>query len=150
MRTEHRQVLVWNPHFEEDTPIDEEIADLMDLLWNKLNYVTFNSCQNNSHGSIWIEFRYLQHVEDFLDILTTHRDYYLDLYNSIFEEWRFKANPHDFAEKIDFEKDEAYLEGPSQMFLPMSVRFPREDLPEVMEILLMFVDFLENMQEPIS
>ena len=134
MKTKHKQVNVWNPEFNEMVAIDEEIVNLISLLWHKFGIMTALSCQDNN-GVIWIMFPLIGDLEMFLDALTICRDEDLDLYNEIMEEWQYDTGPEDLAENIDYEKDEVYLEGPSNIIFGGSVRFPMCDLDRVVGVL---------------
>ena len=131
---EHRQINIWNPYYEQEVQIDEEITDLISLLWHKFGFETINSCQNN-FGCVWIEFVFLPDLESFLDTLALHRDEDQDLYDDIMEEWNYGTRPMDFSLVLDEEKEEVYQKGQPRILLPASVRFPRKDLSKVVKIL---------------
>ncbi len=51
---DHRQVPMWCPVLQKHIGVDENIAQLLRVLWNA-GYITANSCEDNQ-GKIWIQF----------------------------------------------------------------------------------------------
>ncbi|WP_347839603.1 hypothetical protein [uncultured Draconibacterium sp.] len=129
----HETVKVYNPEFHEFIEIDKEIAELIKALWEK-GIVTYNSCQENKPGIIWIDFPYYD-GETFLNILCSR--HYDHIYESIVlanyqSEWRLDVVPNDLSEFIN-ENDEVETEGPPEIVLSLSIRFPKKDYPEVLK-----------------
>lgn len=129
-------------------PIDREIAPLIRALW-ELEIATLNSCQDN-HGRVWIEFASAADAEDFLDRVAVYEGELDTLYNRIrgewepldYENWRerdawwYSALPHDLSVDQELTEDDEIEEtctGPPQFIFSVSVRFPRRDLPSVVE-----------------
>jgi len=70
--------------------IDEEIADLIQLMW-KLNIDTSSCCQNDPpHDKIYIQFRNAESCKKFINIITDYADpnddQEMELYRAVDEE----------------------------------------------------------------
>jgi hypothetical protein len=132
----------------DDTPIDEDIAPLIQLLWD-LDLDTTNSCQDNN-GRVWVEFATPYDAEEFLNRIAVYEDGLDTLYNRIrgawvpidddtwYESnaWRYDVTPADLSvreEPTDQDDLHEFPEGPSEFTFRVSVRFPHADLPAVMQ-----------------
>jgi hypothetical protein len=139
--TEHKQVEIYSPAFGRSIEVDTGIADLIELL-HKLDIATYLSCQENHPGIMWINFPCLD-AEVFLTICASKREEdIVDYENSIYGRmmnpnvkhgWEYNTHPHDWAEKIDEEKNEVYYDGDSDIDSSISIRFPITDYPLIME-----------------
>ena len=69
MSTQHPQVKV--DYFGYEVEVDEEISDLLQLIWS-CGYKTYNSCQDNSGGKIWIEFSDVHQFHELIQIAHTY------------------------------------------------------------------------------
>ena len=140
----HKTVLVrWG---EDEAQIDVEIAPLIREIW-KAGVFTRNSCQEDRPGWVWIEFGNAFEAERFLNIVAVYDRESGSLYNRIRQAWgtcdgesddawEYDAHPWDLAVKrelIDDDYIEEFCEGPSEFFFRFSIRFPRTDLPKVLE-----------------
>ena len=141
--TEHKQVLIENP-VGEFIPIDEGISELIKELWKRDIY-TYNSCQENEPGIIWIEFANSYDAKVFLDtiMLKAYEDegygdeLYFRMYVNTFHEkdWQYDVCVIDYNEIIDEEKDELVHVGIPDIGFPISIRFPISDYHMVLKII---------------
>ena len=68
MNYKHNQVEVKHPRWDYCIPIDEDLTELMNAIW-QMDLITFNSCQDNIPTTYtWVEFS-IQSGLRFLDIL---------------------------------------------------------------------------------
>ena len=126
--------------------IDKGIAPLIREIW-KAGIATLNSCEENRPGWVWIQFEHSTEAERFLNIVAQYDEGMDTLYNRIRQEWvpmdaemegewEYSVLPKDVAVEQTLVDDE-YLEescsGPSNFFFTLSIRFPRTDLPRVLE-----------------
>ncbi len=134
-----------------DADIDIEIAPLIEKVW-RAGFHTFNSCQENQPGIIWIEFD----LDDGLQFLNIVADEYSDDYDSLYNrirhgwetkdkksiDWEFAINLVDWSIESRYEGENGEpgdiycIETPTgpPNFIPfLSVRFPKEDLTLVEE-----------------
>lgn len=128
--------------------IDEEIAPLIEEIW-KAGIITINSCQENRPGTVWIEFLTTHCAAEFLNAIA---EYSLDLdslYNRLrqgfwspdHEEaglWEYSVVPWDTSVKprvIDEGEDgvDEVPEGDPCFEFHLSVRFPKNDIPVLLE-----------------
>lgn len=131
---DHEACRMWNPHWEQEVLIDKKIAPLLSIIWYEFGFQTLNSCEDN-FGSVWVNFAELEEMESFLSIIAQVRDEDPELYSEMREDWKYKIVPNDLAEEVDFENDEVSYVGPSSIIFCASLRFPKEDLDRVMEVL---------------
>lgn len=132
MSTQHPQVKVNYFGYEEE--VDEEIADLLQLIWS-CGYKTYNSCQDNNNSKIWIQF---SNMYQFQKLVQTAHTYHLkvngdgwitDTLKDFFENEDMEINIDDDGH-LDEEEDE-YFSGPNIELL-VSIRFPKERKEEFM------------------
>ncbi|MBT3355310.1 MAG: hypothetical protein HOF96_09985 [Candidatus Marinimicrobia bacterium] len=139
--TKHKQVEIYSPAFERNIKVDAGIADLIELL-HKLDIATYLSCQENRSGIMWIDFHSLD-ADVFLTICASNREEdIVDFDNSLYgrmmdpyvkHSWEYNTHPHDWAEKVNEEKNEVYYDGDSDIDSSISIRFPITDYPLIME-----------------
>jgi hypothetical protein len=145
----HPTVTLLHPDFG-PTEIDEDIAPLIQRLWD-LGWETLNSCQDNvPTGYIWIEFLLIHMGQQFLtrvmgeDTLGPYDGLYNRMLKYSWDEkgeeplwWQYHVHADNFGmvlEETDKEDEVEYVRiGPNEMVFSLSVRFPRSDLPTVME-----------------
>lgn len=163
MDTKHKQVLV--QHDSIGFEVDEGIAPLIQKLL-RLNIKTLNSCEDNiPSGWIWIEFLSAYQAERFLGIVAKYSGETKSLYNRIRQGWslddgknnwdennfwKYSAHPNDYGIESTVEEDcvvETFT-GSHLFKLSISIRFPRTDLPEVLENLDNYInEFKAEVQE---
>ena len=133
--SEHEQVRVYNPLMGRTIEVDEGLADLLQQLW-ALGMRTDNSCQENRPGMMWIEFP-CRDAARFLNLLASSRDEDRDFYGRMMEfsgtdNWKYNVLPGDLALRRDQGRGEDLIEGPSEIVLDISVRFPLGDYDGVL------------------
>lgn len=163
MNTEHKQVLV--KHDLISLEVDEGIAPLFERLL-KLNIKTLNSCEDNvPSGWMWVEFLSAYQAERFLNIIAKYSGETKSLYNRIRQGWslddgknnwdennfwKYSAHPNDYGIDSTVEEDcviETFT-GSHLFKFSISIRFPRTDLPEVLENLDSYInEFKVEIQE---
>jgi hypothetical protein len=143
----HEQIRVCWGEWEAD--VDAEIAALVEEIW-RAGLWTWNSCQANPEGRVWIEFARADRAQRFLEIVAQEYDPDLwSLYQRIrchwmpgdtdieaFErdqQWHYEIyEPRDNNVVFDPEQNsDLELLGPPSFTFSLSVRFPRSDLAEV-------------------
>jgi hypothetical protein len=154
--TRHKQVEVeWRGMRAE---IDEELAPLILALW-KAGIVTLNSCQENFPGIAWIQFLSANDAEKFLNRVAAYpreedlhlvngRSYVGDvpfwetLYGRVARfgsegDWHYALYLFDRGVKEEIVDDVVVRTclGPSNFTFCVSVRFPRTDIPLILECL---------------
>jgi hypothetical protein len=140
--TTHKQAKVYNPLINKIIKVDQDIAELLTLLW-KLELFTYNSCQfqEETPEVIWIEFDAIA-AERFFTIIAQNRDAELEnpeasLYCRMREfgwenDWTYDVLLNDVAEKVARDRDEIYYEGTSDIHISISVRFPSSDYDKIL------------------
>ena len=143
-RRQHKTVSVKWDGFE--ARIDKNIALLIKELW-KAGLFTFNSCEENRPGIVWIEFACVAEAEAFLNIVARYEEGVDTLYNRIRlawshydgiipGAWEYDVLPMDYSVDQRFLKDGSIEEsstGPSEFLFSMSIRFPKEDYQILLE-----------------
>ena len=150
MKGKHKMVRVQVGSREAD--IDEEIAPLIEEIW-RADLGTVNSCQDNPPGIVWIEFEIAFQAAEFLDIVAgPYSEEFDSLYNRIRLMWERTTGPVEGAWQYDIRPsdmsvdmcvvDDEYIEekptGPPEFVFEVSIRFPRSDLPILLERLRAF------------
>ena len=118
MPTEHEQMLVKVDG--QQALIDRGIAPLIEELW-KADIDTYNSCEENQPGIMWIQFATVRDGERFLNIVTRYAEGSECLYNRITQYWSsdeateerfwdYHALPSDFHLDEVFDDDEGTVE----------------------------------------
>ena len=121
--TEHPQVVVSAPDGYQ-AEVDEQLAPLIQRLWAE-RVDTLNSCQDNQ-GQVWVQFMTGMDTERFLELLGLEVDDTLQI-----EDWDYRAHVWNLNEQLD--GDEIVPTGPPDFLLSISVRFPHEDLPAILD-----------------
>lgn len=132
---------------EQEAEIDVEIAPLIEQIWTA-GIETTNSCQENQPGMAWIEFLTAIDAADFLNAVAGEYSNEFDsLYNRIAHGWEplasrpvgwceYSLHPWDASVEQKWvnedEIDEAPT-GPPEFVFSVSVRFPRTDIPLLIE-----------------
>jgi hypothetical protein len=154
--TRHKQVpIAWKGRYAE---VDEELAPVILSLW-KAGIDTCNSCQDNFPGIAWVEFPTMLDAKRFLDLVAVYPDerdmravngrlyvgdvpFWETLYGRITgwgndDDWRYDVNVHNGSVDEHIVNDEVVQTcfGPSDFEFFVSVRFPRTDLPLILELL---------------
>ncbi|MHC4407061.1 MAG: hypothetical protein ACYTG0_46200 [Planctomycetota bacterium] len=125
--------------------IDEEIAPLIREMW-VAGIETTMSCQEDGWGLVWIMFPDEVDLVTFLNMVAEYEEGPDTLYNRMNPRWRdpqsgsaweYEIMPTDLAlVEEDHDEDSSTRErhdGVSDFFFHYSVRFPRCDLPRVVE-----------------
>ena len=160
--SQHKQVTVTGEidGRPETAEVDEELADFIKLLW-QLNISTMMSCQDN-RGKVWIDFPYAFEAESFLNLMAPDPANMDDLESidsrvvGIYEPddwgayrsdrmWSYATSVADLGLNFPWggiDDDDGEIERDSEpMFIfSISVRFPKADLPEVMQRLQVAAD----------
>jgi hypothetical protein len=157
--TRHPQVHVKHGPWEAD--IDVEIAPLIKELW-RAGVATVLSCQDNQADRVWIAFDSSEDLARFLDIVGEYEEGEGTLYDRIQSAddhttrpdrggWWYSLWPSDLACDEDDDHDEEADEwlGP-QFAVSLSVRFPRADLPTVLQRLKQFNRMAAIVRPPYS
>jgi hypothetical protein len=141
----HHMVRVRVGEWEAD--IDEEIAPLIEEIW-KADIDTANSCQENKPGIVWIEFLSADDAASFLNIVAEYEEEIDSLYNRIRHGWdsisgrlsapfwEYTIHPQDFALQQEVDEEDCvdeWHEGIADFFFSVSIRFPRSDVPTLLE-----------------
>lgn len=124
--SKHEQVCVEHPDgWVAD--IDIKIAPLIKALW-EMGIDTFNSCQDNQPGVIWIEFSTAKDLTRFLTMVISKIPVD-DLYCRIFDSWQYSVLLDDSREYYDSEvRDIRFDEtGECEISMSISLRFPISD-----------------------
>ena len=143
-REQHKTVLVKWAGFE--ARIDERIAPLIKEIW-KAGIFTFNSCEENRPGIIWIEFASVIECEAFLNIIARYEEDIDSLYNRIRQAWsrgdgilhgawEYSVLPCDYSVEQRILDDDSIEEScmcPSEFIFSMGIRFPMEDYPVLLD-----------------
>jgi hypothetical protein len=137
----HRQVPVQVGRWQAD--VDEGIAPLIEEIW-RAGIETVMSCQQNTFGRIWLCFLHACEAEKFLDVVARYQDGEDELYWRInphwdnrgpLPQWEYSVNVEDLAlVNVGDEDVIEYAYDPPPAFLfSVSVRFPPQDLPVILE-----------------
>jgi hypothetical protein len=146
-RGQHKTVLVKENGFE--ARIDKNIAPLIRELW-RADIFTFNCCEENRPGIMWIQFASVFEAEMFLNIVARYEEGVDNLYNRIRQEWSredgiipgawvYDVYPTDFSVEQRFLRCGCIEErstGPCEFSFSMSIRFPKGDYPVLLERML--------------
>ena len=128
LMTEHKMVRVRWEHL--DAQIDEEIAPLIVELW-KAQLLTMMSCQGSPEGWVWIQFPIVVFAEGFMNLIENESGI-----PSLWQQWKVEVYPITLPETFFVDYPEALIPtGPSLRFA-VSIRFPKTDLPTVLETIM--------------
>ena len=136
---EHPTVLV------DDVPIDEDIAPLIEALWQR-GIETLNSCQDNGDNHwVWIEFATPLDASKFLNAAIGRFGDHRTLYGRAMgtsmdtpDAWTYQVFPMNYGIEesiVDDEVQERRI-GPNDVDFSISIRFPRRDLSTVLRRLM--------------
>jgi len=124
-----------------DAHIDEYIAPLILELW-KAGFATRNSCEGHGSAPVWISFARVADVETFLNIVRGDDDGAEALSGQVEETsatggahagwWKYDVHLDRGARDVDRAAHAAPAE-PNRFRFSMSVRFPRADVPVVVD-----------------
>jgi hypothetical protein len=150
----HKRVRLAHEDWEEF--VDEELFPLLRLLWN-VDIMTFRCCQEDAPGIVWLQFMTAADAAAFLE-LATEDPAGQDLspandapaagatpFAGTLNErmvgcgregnWQYDIQPWDRAWRVDMLDDGVLLSpGETQFDFYTSVRFPRSDLPLVLDL----------------
>jgi hypothetical protein len=146
---DHEQTKVLFPGNQELIDVDVGIAPLLVAIWDA-GIITWNSCEENEPGIIWIEFSTIKDVERFLKIqihtlgnrVHKHPDFndwfcyrILGYEGDHLGPWRYNAHPNVYS--ITSNQSSMYSRNASDCSVEMSVsvRFPREDYPVIIDLI---------------
>jgi hypothetical protein len=130
-----------------EAEIDCEIAPLILELW-KAGIQTANSCEDNvPRGFVWIQFLTVPDAERFLDVVGHYDDDGQESVPSRYrrilgegewpDDWIYSTGLEDWSVECEVDGDDTIRETRTQAFPAfrfwMSVRFPRADLPWVVD-----------------
>ena len=146
--TLHRQVRLQVGEFEAD--VDEELAPLLEQL-AKAGINTLMSCQENRPGIAWITFSRVNDLGRFLEIVGAYEPDGTSLYRRITGDaeeggWEYELYPMDAGMHYEESKDGVTEEGPGGppcFCFQASVRFPRTDLPILLERMTQYNAWLD-------
>lgn len=128
VETGHKQVRVRVGHREAD--VDEGIAELIEQLW-LADIGTGLSCEENQPGIVWIAFDSPRDARRFLTIAVKHDSGIDSLYQrAIDSEWQYDIHLDDYA--LYGEDFDQHL-GRTEFVFSVSIRFPRTDMPVLLE-----------------
>lgn len=134
---EHRQVLLRAGH--QTAEVDEGIAPLIEQVW-LADIETTLSCEENKPGIAWIDFESPQDARRFLNIVARFERKSDSLYHRVlrcdgypFPAWTYDIHPWDVS-LIGDDDREAHL-GRSDFHFSVSIRFPRSDIPVLLDLL---------------
>jgi hypothetical protein len=146
---DHEQTKVLFPGNQELIDVDVGIAPLLVAIWDA-GIMTWNSCEENELGIMWIEFSSMKDVERFLKIqihtlgnrVHKHPDFndwfcyrILGYEGDHLGPWRYNAHPNVCP--ITSNQSSIYSRNASDCNVEMSVsvRFPREDYPVIIDLI---------------
>lgn len=129
-----------------EAEIDVEIAPLIQEIWY-MGLKTYNSCQDNPEGWVWIEFGHAKHAEIFLNVIAFYESAIDSLYNRIRQQWRYSngkwpegcweytVHPLDYSIILEKSGDDQFTERqelPPKFHFRFSIRFPKKDLETIL------------------
>jgi hypothetical protein len=129
----HKQVKCFNPWKYKNVLIDEEIAPLIQAIWD-LDVQTINSCQEYHPGIMWIEFKTSNEFEKFLNFAIPNRDG--DLWESAHIKWDLTASVSDVS--FDIVDDQVNYRDPPEYEVYVSARFPVKQYKEILKNVLAY------------
>ena len=153
LATTHKQVRVKEGYFEAD--IDEELAPLIQELW-KADLATVLSCQENLPGIVWIEFLITTDLAEFLSIVAEYEPECESLYHRILGHtdvegcWEYDFFPADFALHEGRDGITDWHEGAPDFYFNASVRFPRTDLPMLLDRMMQHNAFVRMLESKVA
>lgn len=144
-RSAHPQVPVAHPDGTQEL-VDEQIAELMRALWQR-GVLTVACTQDDGCGRVAIGFASVIEAQDFLDAVAAVDPEPDGLYNRIVAAqrdpaqehryWRFDVEPENWAVQEHLDEPTGVItrtaEGPPQIVFTMTVRFPPDDIAQVVQ-----------------
>jgi len=128
VKTGHKQVRVRVGHREAD--VDEGISELIEQLW-LADIGTGLSCEENQPGIVWIDFDSPRDARRFLTIAVKFDPQVDSLYwRATGPEWRYDIHLWDYAL---FGEEFDQHPGRTEFGFNVSIRFPRTDMPVLLE-----------------
>lgn len=146
---DHEQTKIFYPEYQELIEVDAGIAPLLIAIWDA-GMMTCNSCEENEPGIMWIEFFSMKDVEKFLLIqiealgnrIHKHPDLndwfcyrILGYDGSTLSPWRYDAHPNIYPVVPNQRSIYPRSTSDRRIELSVSVRFPREDYPIVLDLI---------------
>jgi hypothetical protein len=146
---DHEQIKVFDPSNHDYIEVDMKIAPLLQAIWSA-GIRTCNSCEENSPGIMWIEFFSLADIELFLKIIVQslgnqihdHPEAYdwfcyriLGYNGDNLNPWHYDAHPNVVPKRYNHKEIYPKNSLPLDIEISISVRFPHEDLPNVLNII---------------
>jgi hypothetical protein len=141
---DHAHPVTHIAHGDIEAEVDRGIAPLVLEAW-RAGVTTRQSCEEDPHGLVWLQFETIVDLLDFLTIVSGNSFQRRSLYDRLLygydriaepcaNQWRYEIVVHDLAvdevEIRDGVWKEIHLGSPMfQAFV--SVRFPRRDIPPV-------------------
>lgn len=125
MTTEHKQAPIYD-NGEVVFTVDEKLQGLLQYFFDS-DICTFNSCQDNVGGTVWIEFLLYDWLEIIEAAYTQHRTNNHEFYYFAEENCDVRLHAQDDG-CLDEDKDE-WIEG-EELIWNASVRFPGEFLEQ--------------------
>jgi hypothetical protein len=113
-----------------DANIDEEIAPLIRELW-KARLITMMSCQDSPEGWVWVQFPLVVFAEAFMDLMEKESGV-----RPLWHRWRFEIYPITLQEALFGDYPKELIPKGRGLRFAIGVRFPKEDLPAVLETLV--------------
>ncbi|MCJ7444764.1 MAG: transposase [Methanotrichaceae archaeon] len=145
---DHKQKEVFYPGHHEFIEVDTIIAPLLQAIWNA-GVRTCNSCEENEPGIIWIEFYSIEDLEKFLKIIILSlgneindhpeaNDWFcyrvLGYCGERLKPWHYDAHPNIIPKRPNQKKIYSRNIFSCNIEISVSLRFPKEDLDDVLEI----------------
>lgn len=137
--SQHKQVRIQVGDYEAD--VDEELAPLIEQLW-RAGLRTVLSCQENRPGVAWIMFATQDDLCRFLDIVAEYDPEDGSLYRRVSQRtsaeegcWEYDLHLEDAA-VYEEEMDDSIIDwhdGEACFYFSASARFPRTDLPMLLD-----------------
>jgi hypothetical protein len=118
---EHRQVAILDAAQEVFT-VDENIQPLIQLLYDN-EICTFNSCEDNQGGRIWIEFGLFDWLAIVKEAYKLYRHSVHAFYDFVLVDCEVKLQPEDDG-RLSESNPDIWIEG-DEVVWSASVRFPR-------------------------
>ena len=140
--TKHQTVRI--SHEDQEADVDKQIAPLIKQMW-KAGIETYQSCQDNPPGWVWIQFASSHELERFLSIIGDYEAALGSLHDRMRHgydriagprvgQWHYVVVADDLAvDEVDTEAGDTQeiCVGPPDFMLLIGVHFPHADLPQV-------------------
>lgn len=130
---------------DQEADVDKQIAPLIKGMW-KAGIETYQSCQDNPAGWVWIQFMSSHELEKFLSIVGDYQAALGSLHDRMRHgydrvvgprvgQWRYVVVAHDLAvDEVDTEADgvQEICVGPPDFMILIGVHFPHADYSQVL------------------